>query len=77
MIVIHIDQHADMNEPEVRLDEARVGDIEYIAQYVNTEAQIASFIQPALRAGLISECIQVRSEAKLEETVGRILDADG
>lgn len=56
-----------MNEPSERIDEACVGDLGYVAEYVNTKTQIASFIVPALESSLISECIQIRSEAKLEE----------
>ena len=81
--LLHVDQHADMNEPASRLDQSQEADLEYIAEYVNTQTQIASFIQPALRSGLLSECIQIRSEAKLEEIVSQrsvhqpyILDID-
>ena len=72
--LIHIDQHADMNEPAARIDEARVNDLSYVAEYVNTQTQIASFIKPALQSGLVSECIQVRSEAKLQEIADFKLD---
>lgn len=72
-----------MNEPASRLDQSQEADLDYIAKYVNTQTQIASFIQPALRSGLLSECIQIRSEAKLEEIVSQralhqpyILDID-
>ena len=34
---------------------------------MNTQTQIASFIQPALRSGILSTCVQIRSEAKLQE----------
>lgn len=34
---------------------------------MNTYTQIASFIEPALHSGLLKECLQIRSEAKLAE----------
>lgn len=33
-----------------------------IARYVNEVCTIADFIQPALRSGLLGECVQVRTE---------------
>jgi len=65
--LLHVDQHADMNEPAGRIDPAQEHDLWYIAAYVNTQTQIASFIQPALRSGILSTCVQIRSEAKLQE----------
>ena len=80
--LLHVDQHADMNEPDERISETQQNDLEYIAEYVTEKTQIASFIWPALNAGLIDECVQIRSEAKLEEMVVKdwwdnvILDID-
>lgn len=36
---------------------------------MNTQTQIASFIKPALHGGLLKECVQIRSEAKLVEII--------
>lgn len=60
--LIHIDQHSDMNDPAWRIDEKKEHDLSYIAQYVNEVCTIADFIQPALRSGLLGECVQVRTE---------------
>lgn len=60
--LVHIDQHSDMNDPAGWIDGAKENDLEYIAQYVNEICTIADFIQPALAVGLISECLQVRTE---------------
>ncbi len=69
--LLHVDQHADMNEPtsyiNSQLTEHSSQLLWNIAEYVNTQTQIASFIQPALHSGLVKECIQIRSEAKLQE----------
>lgn len=67
--LLHIDQHADMNEPAERIDTTREHDMDYMARYVNEQTQIASFIQPALRSGLVTECVQIRTETKLAEIV--------
>lgn len=81
--LLHVDQHADMNEPSAHIDMSQESNLDYIAEYVNTQTQIASFIQPAIRSGLITECIQIRSEAKLQEVSSKakqympyILDID-
>jgi hypothetical protein len=60
--VIHIDQHSDMNDPVGWIDGEKENDLAYIAIYVNEVCTIADFIQPALRSGLVSECVQVRTE---------------
>lgn len=60
--LIHIDQHSDMKDPVRWIDEERENDLSSIATYVNEVCTIADFIQPALRSGLIGECIQIRTE---------------
>ncbi len=67
--LLHVDQHADMNEPNERIDTEKQSDLDYIAAYVNSQTQIASFIQPAIKSGLLKECVQIRTESKLEEIV--------
>ncbi len=82
--VIHIDQHSDMKDPMGWIDVDKEADLDYIARYVNEVCTIADFIQPALRSGLISECVQVRTEYSLlaesrkpkAEGGGYILDID-
>lgn len=70
--LLHVDQHADMNEPiSYYNSESKLWpltyDLQSVATYVNTQTQIASFIQPALHAGLVKESVQIRSESKLQE----------
>lgn len=60
--LIHIDQHSDMKDPVGWIDMSKENDLEYIATYVNEVCTIADFIQPALRSGLVGECVQVRTE---------------
>jgi len=51
-----------MNNPVGWIDGEKESDLAYIATYVNEVCTIADFIQPALRSGLVSECVQVRTE---------------
>lgn len=60
--LIHIDQHSDMKDPAWWIDKDQEEDLCYIATYVNEVCTIANFIQPALRSGLLGECMQVRTE---------------
>jgi hypothetical protein len=60
--LIHIDQHSDMKDPVGWIDVEKEHDWDYIATYVNEVCTIADFIQPALKTGLVGECVQVRSE---------------
>ncbi len=62
LALIHIDQHSDMKDPVGWIDMSKENDLEYIATYVNEVCTIADFIQPALRSGLVGECVQVRTE---------------
>lgn len=69
--LLHIDQHADFSEPnsylnaEIKEQKAEI-DLSAVVEYVNTQTQIASFIKPALQSWLLKECVQIRSEAKLQ-----------
>ena len=51
-----------MKDPLEWIDMSKENDLEYIATYVNEVCTIADFIQPALRSGLVGECVQVRTE---------------
>lgn len=54
-----------MKDPVGWIDGEKEIDLEYITTYVNEICTIADFIQPALRSGLVSECMQVRTENQL------------
>jgi hypothetical protein len=60
--LIHIDQHSDMKDPAGWIDGEKENDLDYMGEYVNEVCTIADFIQPALRSGLIDDCIQIRTE---------------
>lgn len=79
MPVIHIDQHSDLGEAPSLIDSRKEKDLDYIAQYVNEICNVGNFIKPAIISGLISECIQLRTEEWLldfQPTRPYILDID-
>ncbi len=63
--LIHIDQHADMNEPARYLDEQDLVSMDTLFDYTRDQTTIASFIRPALQAWWISNVVQVRSSSAL------------
>lgn len=62
---IHVDQHSDLSVPDTFIDVSKESDLSYIAEYVNQECDVGSFIVPAQKSGLIGECIQIRTESWL------------
>jgi hypothetical protein len=65
-ILIHIDAHADLDEPlrAKDTDENRW-------TYTSTGITVGSFIQPAIEHHIISDCIQIRSYYALEQLAAR------
>jgi hypothetical protein len=51
-----------MKNPVAWLDIHKENDLDYVTEYTNEVCTIADFIQPALKTGIISQCIQVRTE---------------
>lgn len=51
--------------PNTFIDASKESDLSYIAEYVNQECNVGSFIVPAQKSGLIGECIQIRTESGL------------
>ena len=77
---LHIDQHADLSEPD-RLPSSPRTSLDDVEAYTSQYTWIASFIVPAVKQGVLSECIQIRSEYMLYEQMMRlpsqyILDID-
>ncbi len=60
--LIHLDQHSDLVEPTYYPAHDNMDSEEYVANYTNNVLQIATFIQPALSVGMITEQQQIRSE---------------
>lgn len=60
--LIHIDQHSDLNQNTNTLPETNLDDI---FNFVQTKCNVGNFIEPALKANLISHIDQIRSEYKL------------
>lgn len=73
--LLHIDQHADMENPYEAFDRNYRKDISYTLRYTNESCNVGSFIKPAISSWLIGEVVQIRSTAKLEE-VSTTIPAD-
>ena len=61
--VVHIDQHSDMweNQFSLPVDLLEVDRRAEVFQFVQRYCTVGNFLQPALKAGLISEVVQVRT----------------
>lgn len=68
MILVHIDQHADMGVPESEEKLTPMSTTEDITAYAHDVCNVGNFIMPAQAAWLISEIIQIRTVSKLLET---------
>lgn len=73
IIVLHIDQHADMWVPAVAIDRHRYDDVDYISRYTNEICNVWNFIQPAIDSWLVWDIVQIRSVTKLLETTPKSL----
>ncbi|MDR0650488.1 MAG: UPF0489 family protein [Candidatus Peribacteria bacterium] len=62
--LVHIDQHSDMRDNQFSLpdDLLEVDRSDEVFKFVQKYCNVGNFIQPALKAGLISEVVQVRTE---------------
>lgn len=70
--VIHIDQHADLAEPDRSFDATKKYNRDYLRYYTNYHCNVGSFIKPAIDARYITKCIQVRTGKKLIESTENI-----
>ncbi|USN57213.1 MAG: hypothetical protein H6766_01825 [Candidatus Peribacteria bacterium] len=78
--VLHIDAHADLDQPLQDLSPLLKGDPtqwegdmqEKMRTYTTECTTVGSFIQPALESGLISDCIQIRSYYTLENLISSL-----
>jgi len=63
--LIHIDEHSDIRDPWVYLDD--YSDLQKVFDYTNFTLNVWNYIVPAIKSGLINEVIQIRSEISLLE----------
>lgn len=68
--LVHIDEHSDMRESEVNLEENQ--NLQEIFDYTNNILNVWNYIKPALRAGFISQVIQVQWEEALDWLLNKL-----
>lgn len=66
-ILYHVDEHADMRDPEKYLLKPHSQNLEKVFEYTNFFLNVWNFIVPAIKEWLITEVLQIRSEEALRE----------
>ena len=80
--LIHIDQHSDCWENKETLElNGKEDDLEKVFHFFNERCNVGNFIPPAIEIGIISNQIQIRSTAalqnlKIDKNQNFILDID-
>ena len=80
--LIHIDQHSDNRENKNHLElNRKENELEKVFKFCNEECNVGNFIPPAIESWIISNQIQIRSTAalqnlKTEKNQNYILDID-
>lgn len=66
--LIHIDEHADMRDPEVDLLKPKSYDLENTFTFCNySDVNVGNYIIPAQREGIIGDIIQIRNDTNLDD----------
>lgn len=66
-LLIHIDEHSDMRDPENYIYQEETQDLEKVFDYVNFTLNVGNYIIPAQKEGIVWEVFQVRNETNLYE----------
>jgi len=66
-ILLHIDAHSDMREPENFLEEKSENNLEEVFSYTNFEINVGNYISPAIKNNFIKQVIQIRDDKSLEK----------
>lgn len=72
--IIHIDQHADFDQPDFYLPDIYKFDHQKIFYYTNWVLKINNFIRPIMKFGFVDEVKQIRSEYALTDYVEHLID---
>jgi hypothetical protein len=72
----HIDMHSDLWPNENDLDLARVGDTEYVENFVNLRTSVGNYIEPAMRSGMFDRFIRIEGEGDLNRELAAVLDGE-
>jgi hypothetical protein len=65
-ILIHIDQHKDIRQPEKFLTTLEGRDPKAVFEYTNTYLNVGNFVPPAQKTGLVKRVVFVNSEDSLK-----------
>lgn len=80
LTLVHIDQHTDMREPDIKPDFSLVKDLhlQKVFKYTNQILNVGNFIKPALKLGLFSDVQVIDSTTGFEADIppNYILDID-
>ncbi len=66
-LLIHIDEHSDMRDPENYISQEETQDLEKVFDYVNFTLNVGNYIIPAQKEGIVWDVFQVRNETNLYE----------
>jgi len=64
-LLIHIDEHSDMRNPEIVIKKPESEDLKNVFDFTNYSLNVWNYIVPALEEWIISEIIQIRNETNL------------
>lgn len=70
--LVHVDMHSDLWKNGSDLDLERVGDGEYVEDFVNRKTEVGNYIDPAIRCGLVGEIVKIEGEGELESALVRL-----
>jgi hypothetical protein len=62
----HVDMHSDLWPNGNDLDLARVGDAEYVENFVNLRTSVGNYIEPAMRSGMFDRFVRIEGEGDLK-----------
>lgn len=66
-LLIHIDEHSDMRDPEIYISWEDSQNLEKVFDYVNFTLNVGNYIIPAQKEGIVWEVFQIRNETNLHE----------
>jgi hypothetical protein len=67
----HIDEHTDLRDPWIYLEQEELKDLKRIFEYTNY-VDVWNYIKPAIHDWLIKEMFQIRSESELDEVNNKL-----
>ncbi len=68
--LFHMDEHSDMRDSWKYLEDDDIYDLKKVFEFTNFELNVGNYIVPAVRAGLVSEVVQIRGEVDLNKVLG-------